>query len=79
MLFSLEDSPEHLVLSSKLVWCFSPAACWEGQCLDLAAAGKFSATATARLCHTETLKVSMSYSIGFSLIFDSRFIHFMYS
>ncbi|XP_075227690.1 neurobeachin-like protein 1 [Lycorma delicatula] len=55
-LFSLEDSPEHLVLSSKLVWCFSPAACWEGQCLDLAAAGKFSATAVARLCHTQTLK-----------------------
>ncbi|RZF48161.1 hypothetical protein LSTR_LSTR009850 [Laodelphax striatellus] len=55
-LFILEDSADHLVLSSKLVWCFSPAASWRGHCLDLAAAAKFSATAVVRHCHTKALK-----------------------
>ncbi|XP_039288398.1 neurobeachin-like protein 1 isoform X2 [Nilaparvata lugens] len=56
-LLMVEESAEHMGLSSKLVWCFSPAASSaRGHCLDLAAASKFSATALATHCHTKPFK-----------------------
>lgn len=56
-LFLPEDNADMLVLSSKLVWCFSPAACWNGDCIDLSPTNKFSAKVVARQCHTHTIKV----------------------
>uniref|UniRef100_A0A1B6DB47 Neurobeachin-like protein 1 n=1 Tax=Clastoptera arizonana TaxID=38151 RepID=A0A1B6DB47_9HEMI len=69
LLFSPEDHPDMLVLNSKLVWCFSPAACWDNVCLDLAISNKFTAKVTARQCHIHTIKDVINGIGGVQVIF----------
>lgn len=56
-LFTLEDMPESLELTNKLVFCFSPAAYWNNLCLDLAPSNKYDGHVVAAHCQTYSIKV----------------------
>ncbi|XP_069696226.1 neurobeachin-like protein 1 isoform X2 [Periplaneta americana] len=55
-LFALEDVPEFIELTSKLVFCFSPAAYWNNLCLDLAPTNKYDGHVVAPHCQTFSIK-----------------------
>ncbi|XP_067013553.2 neurobeachin-like protein 1 [Anabrus simplex] len=68
-LFALEDQPDYTELSSKLVFCFSPAACWNNSCLDLASANKYNGHVIATLCHTKSVKDVVNGIGGVQVLF----------
>lgn len=54
---ALEDVPEFVELTNKLVFCFSPAAYWNNLCLDLAPANMYDGHVVAAHCQTYSIKV----------------------
>ncbi|GLG93298.1 Neurobeachin [Gryllus bimaculatus] len=55
-LFWQDEMPEFTEICSKLVFCYSPSACWDNVCLDLSPACKFSGHAGSSPCHTTSIK-----------------------
>jgi len=44
-------------MANRLVFCFSPAACWNNLCLDLAPGNKYDGHVVATQCQTLNIKV----------------------
>lgn len=56
-LFSSEEGADLSELVARLVFCFSPAACWDNLCLDLAPGNKYDGHVVATQCSTLGIKV----------------------
>jgi hypothetical protein len=69
--FALEDVPEFVELTSKLVFCFSPAACCNNLCLDLAPANTYNGHVMAAHCQTYSIKVAVELVYQLLTQFDS--------
>lgn len=50
-------------MTSKFIFCYSPAACHDGVCIDLCVGDKFNGLSAARMCRTMKLTDAI-YSIG---------------
>ncbi|KAE8751100.1 hypothetical protein FOCC_FOCC002185 [Frankliniella occidentalis] len=57
-LFSSEEGADLSDLVNRLVFCFSPAACWDNLCLDLAPGNKYDGHVLATQCSTLGIKLT---------------------
>lgn len=57
-LFSSEEGADLTELMARLVFCFSPASCWDNLCLDLAPGHKHDGHVVATQCSTVGIKVT---------------------
>ncbi|PNF23323.1 hypothetical protein B7P43_G17104 [Cryptotermes secundus] len=68
-LFALEDVPEFIELTNKLVFCFSPAAYWNNLCLDLTPANMYEGHVVAAHCQTYSIKNAINGIGGVHALF----------
>ncbi|KAJ9577825.1 hypothetical protein L9F63_025312, partial [Diploptera punctata] len=68
-LYALDDAAEFMELTSKLVFCFSPAAYFNNLCLDLAPSNKYDGHVMAAHCQTYSIKNVISGVGGVHVLF----------
>ncbi|XP_026479667.1 neurobeachin-like protein 1 [Ctenocephalides felis] len=56
MLLANDELSEGSDLLNRLIFCFSPTACWDNLCIDLAPAHKYNGHVVAKICHTQHIQ-----------------------
>ncbi|KAK3926892.1 Neurobeachin-like protein 1, partial [Frankliniella fusca] len=68
-LFSSEEGADLSDLVNRLVFCFSPASCWDNLCLDLAPGNKYDGHVLATQCSTLGIKTAVNGIGGIHVVF----------